>query len=59
MDPQCSIEYSRTIAYWICELAALYGVKTGALNRAVSRNKDRFPEDFCFHLKVSEWDDLK
>lgn len=41
------------------ELAALYGVETGALNRAVSRNKDRFPEDFCFRLNKKEWNDLK
>lgn len=41
------------------ELAALYGVETGALNRAVSRNKDRFPDDFCFRLKKREWEDLK
>lgn len=41
------------------ELASLYGVETGALNRAVSRNKDRFPTDFCFQLSKSEWDDLK
>ena len=28
------------------ELAKLYGVKTKNLNKAVSRNLDRFPEDF-------------
>jgi ORF6N domain-containing protein len=28
------------------DLAALYGVGTGVLNRAVKRNRDRFPEDF-------------
>jgi hypothetical protein len=32
------------------ELAALYGVSTGALNQAVRRNLDRFPEDFMFLL---------
>jgi len=32
------------------DLAALYGVPTGALNQAVSRNSDRFPEDFIFQL---------
>jgi len=41
------------------ELASLYGVETGALNQAVNRNKDRFPEDFCFRLNKREWDDLK
>jgi hypothetical protein len=41
------------------ELASLYGVETGALNRAVSRNQHRFPEDFCFQLSQSEWADFK
>ena len=41
------------------ELASLYGVETGALNQAISRNKDRFPADFCFQLSKSEWADLK
>ena len=27
------------------DLAALYGVETGQLNRAAARNKGRFPED--------------
>ncbi|MBI4428343.1 MAG: ORF6N domain-containing protein [Ignavibacteriales bacterium] len=29
-------------------LASLYDVKTRALKRAVKRNRERFPEDFCF-----------
>ena len=32
------------------DLAELYGVTTGALNQAVKRNKERFPEDFMFQL---------
>ncbi len=32
------------------DLAELYKVDTGQLNRAVRRNKDRFPEDFLFQL---------
>ena len=28
------------------DLAKLYGVETGALNRQVKRNVERFPEDF-------------
>lgn len=32
------------------DLAALYGVATGQLTRAVRRNRDRFPEDFMFQL---------
>ena len=36
------------------DLAMLYKVETGALNRAVKRNKKRFPEDFCFQLTQDE-----
>jgi len=32
------------------DLAALYGVETGALNRAVKRNAERFPKDFMFQI---------
>jgi hypothetical protein len=32
------------------DLAALYGVTTGNLNKAVKRNIRRFPEDFMFQL---------
>jgi len=41
------------------ELAALYGVSTGALNQAVRRNLDRFPEDFMFSLTRKEAENLK
>ncbi|MBI5208358.1 MAG: ORF6N domain-containing protein [Elusimicrobia bacterium] len=40
-------------------LATLYGVATKALNRAVKRNAERFPDDFMFRLTATEWDDLK
>lgn len=36
------------------DLAKLYGVETRALNQAVKRNIDRFPEDFMFKLAKSE-----
>jgi hypothetical protein len=36
------------------ELAALYGVTTKALNQAVKRNAERFPEDFLFRLDRTE-----
>ena len=36
------------------DLAALYGVETKALNRAVKRNLKRFPDDFMFQLDPSE-----
>ncbi len=39
------------------DLAFLYGVTTGNLNRAVKRNLDRFPEDFMFQLTKSELKD--
>jgi ORF6N domain-containing protein len=32
------------------DLAKLYGVTTGNLNKAVSRNIERFPGDFMFAL---------
>jgi hypothetical protein len=41
------------------DLAKLYEVETGALNRAVKRNLERFPEDFMFQLAPQEWDHLK
>jgi hypothetical protein len=36
------------------DLAKLYGVLTGALNQAVRRNRERFPEDFMFQLTAAE-----
>jgi len=36
------------------DLAELYGVETRALNQAVKRNKERFPEDFVFQLTKVE-----
>jgi hypothetical protein len=41
------------------DLAELYGVETGALNRAVKRNANRFPEDFMFQLTAEEHEILK
>ena len=41
------------------DLAALYGVVTKALNRAVKRNPDRFPEDFMFQLTRQEFEVLR
>ena len=41
------------------ELAMLYGVKTSALNQAVKRNINRFPEDFMFQLTKNELESLK
>jgi hypothetical protein len=36
------------------DLASLYGVSTGNLNRAVTRNLDRFPDDFMIQLSPLE-----
>ena len=36
------------------DLAKLYGVETKALNQAVKRNIERFPEDFMFRLTKDE-----
>lgn len=41
------------------DLAALYGVLSGHLNRAVKRNIGRFPIDFMFQLGVEEAHNLK
>ena len=37
------------------DLASLYQVETRALNQAVKRNIERFPEDFMFQLTAEEW----
>jgi hypothetical protein len=36
------------------DLAALYGVKTKALNQAVRRNREKFPPDFLLELTNTE-----
>jgi len=41
------------------DLAALYGVTTGNLNKAVKRNAERFPVDFMFQLDAEEMANLK
>ena len=44
------------------DLARLYGVTTKALNQAVKRNIERFPEDFMFQLTKTEtehWQQVK
>ena len=41
------------------DLAELYGVSTGALNQAVKRNSNRFPERFMFQLSEEEFKDWK
>ena len=41
------------------DLARIYGVPTKALNRAVKRNLERFPDDFIFQLTWKELENLK
>ena len=41
------------------DLAMLYHVETKNLNKAASRNADRFPEDFRFKLTKEEFDGLR
>lgn len=41
------------------DLAAMYGVETFNLNKAVKRNIDRFPPDFMFQLTKEEADSLR
>ena len=41
------------------DLAELYGVETKRLNEQVTRNINRFPEDFMFRLNENEYENLK
>ncbi|MBI3603192.1 MAG: ORF6N domain-containing protein [Nitrospirae bacterium] len=40
------------------DLAVLYGVTTANLNKAINRNKNRFPDDFMFQLTDDEFKNL-
>ena len=41
------------------DLAEIYGVETRRLNEQKKRNKERFPEDFCFQLSDEEFENWK
>ena len=41
------------------DLAAIFGVETGVLNRACARNANRFPTDFRFQLNEKEFEYLR
>lgn len=41
------------------DLALLYEVETRAINQAVKRNPDRFPDGFCFQLTNLEQENLR
>ena len=40
------------------DLAPLYGVTTGNLNKAMRRNRERFPSDFMLQLTAAEAESL-
>lgn len=41
------------------DVARLYNYQTKRINETVSRNKKRFPENFCFQLSEEEVKNLK
>lgn len=41
------------------DVAILYKTETRAINQAVKRNIERFPERFCFRLTLEEFENLK
>ena len=41
------------------DLAELYGVPTKVFNQAFNRNRERFPDDFAFHLTAKEFAGLR
>ncbi len=41
------------------DLAMLYQVETKNLNKAMKRNLERFPENFCFQLTKDEYENLR
>lgn len=41
------------------DVAKLYGYETKRINEAVKRNKNRFPDNFCFQLTLKEFEDIK
>ncbi|MDZ7796181.1 MAG: ORF6N domain-containing protein [Candidatus Marinimicrobia bacterium] len=40
------------------DIAAYFGIETKRLNEQVKRDKDRFPESFCFRLNIKEKNEL-
>lgn len=41
------------------DLAKLYGTETKRINEAVARNKEKFPERYCFKISEKEYNSLK
>ena len=40
------------------DIAAYFGVDTGAMNRAMKRNIKRFPQEFCFQITRDEYHEI-
>lgn len=56
---QCIVRLRGQAVMLDTDLAALYGVEVKRLNQQMTRNRDRFPEDFCFQLTETEWRSLR
>jgi len=41
------------------DVAAIYGVETRAINQAIGRNLDKFPDGYILKLDSKEWQSLK
>ena len=41
------------------DIAILYNSETKVINQVVKRNKNRFPEEFCFQLTEKELDEIR
>lgn len=41
------------------DLAEIYGIETRVFNQSVTRNIERFPDDFMFQLSKEEFENLK
>jgi hypothetical protein len=53
-NPKRSLPDSGSELMLDADLAVLYKVTTAALNQAVRRNRERFPDDFMFQLTIDE-----
>ncbi len=56
---QCIVRLRGQAVMLDTDLAAIYGVAVKRLNQQVTRNPDRFPDDFCFQLSGTEWRSLR
>ena len=56
---QCIVRLRGQAVMLDTDLASLYGVAVKRLNQQMTRNRDRFPEDFCFQITGAEWRSLR